>query len=407
MEDDALILCLDELLSLKQGAEEETSDNKGNSSKRVEELEMQIASLQYQLDMAKRCIDRLSGFIADRSEPKLQRKTEDPDRYYFDSYSQSYIHEVMLKDTQRTLAYENAITPHLFKDKVVLDVGSGTGILSLFAARAGAKAVYAVDDSNLHDVAKCIIQKNNYQKVIHPIKAKIEHAKLPAEQVDIIVSEWMGYALFFESMLPSVLHARDVYLSKQHHNGLLFPNTCTLYLQAATALSDLKFWEDVYGFDMTPLAQHLLIKERMEEATVEIVKPDSILTDTFPLISLSLYTCNVDQLDFTSSFLLNGIGHVHKLVLSFDVHFPITQEQKKVVLSTSPHDQPTHWKQTTLWLCPQGILLDEDHELKGEFSMTKGTINPREMEIVVHWELVVKLSEKIVSNGFVKSILRA
>lgn len=52
----------------------------------------------------------------------------------------------MLKDEVRTLTYRNAIyhNKHLFKDKVVMDVGSGTGILSMFAAKAGAKKVFAV-----------------------------------------------------------------------------------------------------------------------------------------------------------------------------------------------------------------------------------------------------------------------
>lgn len=52
----------------------------------------------------------------------------------------------MLKDEVRTITYRNAIyhNKHLFKDKVVMDVGSGTGILSMFAARAGARKVIAV-----------------------------------------------------------------------------------------------------------------------------------------------------------------------------------------------------------------------------------------------------------------------
>jgi len=66
--------------------------------------------------------------------------------YYFDSYAHFGIHEEMLKDEVRTLTYRNALyhNNHLVKDKVVLDVGCGTGILCMFAVKAGARKVIGV-----------------------------------------------------------------------------------------------------------------------------------------------------------------------------------------------------------------------------------------------------------------------
>ena len=71
--------------------------------------------------------------------------------YYFDSYAHFGIHEEMLKDEVRTISYRNAIlrNKHLFEGKVVLDVGCGTGILSMFAAQAGARLVIGVDMSGI------------------------------------------------------------------------------------------------------------------------------------------------------------------------------------------------------------------------------------------------------------------
>ena len=71
--------------------------------------------------------------------------------YYYNSYSSHHIHEEMLKDTSRTLAYQRAIEGNAadFKDKIVMDIGCGTGILSIFAARAGAKHVYAIDNAEI------------------------------------------------------------------------------------------------------------------------------------------------------------------------------------------------------------------------------------------------------------------
>ena len=80
--------------------------------------------------------------------------------YYYGSYSHFNIHEEMLKDKARTDAYKNAIerNVHLFEGKTVLDIGTGTGILSLFAVKYGkAKKVYAVDNADIADFAKFIV----------------------------------------------------------------------------------------------------------------------------------------------------------------------------------------------------------------------------------------------------------
>lgn len=152
--------------------------------------------------------------------------------YYFDSYAHFGIHEEMLKDEVRTLTYRNSMwhNKHLFKvaassrsfglltsgneqllffqNKIVLDVGCGTGILSMFAAKAGAAHVYGVDMSGIVESAKKIVETNGLGDKVTIIRGKVEDIKLPVEHVDIIISEWMGYCLFYESMLDTVLYAR-------------------------------------------------------------------------------------------------------------------------------------------------------------------------------------------------------
>lgn len=161
---------------------------------------------------------------------KDQATTKDLD-YYFRSYSNVGIHEEMLRDTERTLAYRTAIlrNRHLFKDKIVLDVGCGTGILSLFAAEAGARKVYAVDLASITNQAKIIVKENGYGDVIEVINGKIEDLELPVKEVDIIISEWMGYCLIYESMMDTVLHARDKWLRKDG-KGMIFPDRAKMYL---------------------------------------------------------------------------------------------------------------------------------------------------------------------------------
>ena len=182
----------------------------------------------------------------------------------FDLYASFGVQEEMLIDEVRTLAYKNSIllNKHLFKDKTVLDVGCGTGIFSMFAAKAGASMVIGVDKSSIADYAKQIVADNGLSATVIIVRGNIEEIVLPCgiEKVDIIISEWMGYCLFCESMLETVLYARDKWLVE---GGLMFPDKATLYI---CGIEDRQFiedkiegWEDVYGFDMSCM-KSLLIK---------------------------------------------------------------------------------------------------------------------------------------------------
>ena len=78
-----------------------------------------------------------------------------------------------------------------------MDVGCGTGILSMFAAQAGAKHVYAVDCSSIISQAKLIVEKNGFADQITLIRGKVEEIELPVDKVDIIVSEWVSFEKHF------------------------------------------------------------------------------------------------------------------------------------------------------------------------------------------------------------------
>jgi type I protein arginine methyltransferase len=189
--------------------------------------------------------------------------------YYFDSYAHHAIHEEMLKDEVRTRTYQMAIqnNAHLFEDKIVLDVGCGTGILSMFAVQAGARHVYAVDFSSIIEQARQIITRNGFDESITLIRGKVEEVELPVQKVDIIISEWMGYCLLYESMLDTVIFARDKWLVP---NGIIFPDKAVMYicaLEDAQVKSDrIDFWDNVYGFDMTPIKEIAI-----QEPVVDVV----------------------------------------------------------------------------------------------------------------------------------------
>jgi histone-arginine methyltransferase CARM1 len=130
----------------------------------------------------------------------------------------------MLMDEIRTTYYRNAILNNKsdFKDKVVMDVGAGSGILSLFAAMAGAKKVYAVEASNMAESARMLVEANGFSAIIEVIESKIEDIPLDliGKTVDVIVSEPLGTFLLNERMLETYVIAREMFLKE---GGKMFP----------------------------------------------------------------------------------------------------------------------------------------------------------------------------------------
>eukprot|EP01094_Clydonella_sp_ATCC50884_P019934 TRINITY_DN4007_c0_g2_i1.p1 TRINITY_DN4007_c0_g2~~TRINITY_DN4007_c0_g2_i1.p1 ORF type:complete len:301 (+),score=109.30 TRINITY_DN4007_c0_g2_i1:36-905(+) len=241
--------------------------------------------------------------------------------YYWNSYAHFGIHEEMLKDTVRTKSYRSSIlnNKHLIEGKVVLDVGCGTGIISLFCATAGAKHVYAVDASSILDKATQIVADNGFSDVVTTIKGKIEEIELPVDKVDVIVSEWMGYFLFYESMLDSVLFARDKWLKE---GGVMLPDKASMWI---TAIEDeeykeekINWWDNVWGYNMSCIR-----KVAMEEPLVDSVNENAIVTDANQMMWVDINTVKVSDLDFSAPFKITAIrsDHIHALVVYFDITF--------------------------------------------------------------------------------------
>jgi type I protein arginine methyltransferase len=208
--------------------------------------------------------------------------------YYFASYAHYGIHEEMLKDRVRTLSYRDSIlkNKHLFRNKVVLDVGCGTGILSMFAAKAGAKLVIGVDNSSIIDMAKVLVKENGLADKIVLLRGKMEEVTLPVDKVDIIVSEWMGYFLLYESMFDTVIFARDRYLAE---NGLMFPDRATMHVAAIEdgeyKEEKINFWDNVYGFRFSEVK-----KVVMKDPLVDFVDRKNVVTTNHSiLVRFSLF----------------------------------------------------------------------------------------------------------------------
>ncbi|XP_022745039.1 probable protein arginine N-methyltransferase 3 [Durio zibethinus] len=316
-------------------------------------------------------------FIADVVEKDIKKVNES----YFGSYSSFGIHRDMISDKVRTDAYREALlkNPSLLNGAVVMDVGCGTGILSLFAAQAGASRVIAIEASEKMAAVATQIAKdnglwrsknntegnNNCTGVIEVVQSMVENLDKSIEiqpySVDILVSEWMGYCLLYESMLSSVLFARDRWLKP---GGAILPDTATIFVAGfGKGGTSLPFWENVYGFNMSSIGKEV-VEDAAKFPIVDIVNHHDLVTNSAVLQSFDLATMKPDEVDFTASAELeakldslasnhNDLEHkatsCYGIVLWFETGFTSRFcKEMSTMVSTSPYTPRTHWSQTIL-----------------------------------------------------------
>lgn len=389
--DDGVLCCAEQILSAAKDvevADDALFEKREEPAADEQELQAQVERLQAQLARASALLGQLAVDEALGGEEEESGRGEggqDNDTYYSNGYSAFGIHETMLRDAPRTLSYRRALTenPALMEGAAVLDVGCGTGVLSMFAARGGASKVVGVDFSETVRLAQQLVADNGLDGVVSIRRGKVEDMELDGK-FDVLVSEWMGYCLFYENMLESVLDARDRYLKP---GGTLFPDKCCMKLAAVADPSrPMAFWADVYGLDYRRVRPKVL-----EECEVEVV-PDSLrCSHVHTLRRWDLRTMVIDDADFSVDFELAASGAAPSLVTGFVAWFDCDFDHgcdTKVTLATGPADPETHWKQALFHLDEdEYFTLSPGEVLGGSFSMARGDPNPREMDVTIQWQV--------------------
>ncbi|KAI3990041.1 hypothetical protein MKX01_013527 [Papaver californicum] len=289
---------------------------------------------------------------------------------YFRAYGKFGIHREMISDKVRMDAYRGAIlnNPSLMNNATVMDVGCGTGILSLFAAQAGASMVYAIEGSEkMASVATRIAKENGMlydanssTGVVNIVQGMVEEldkvVQIPPHSVDVLLSEWMGYCLLYETMLTSVLYARDRWLKP---GGAILPDTATIFVAGfGKSGTSIPFWENVYGFNMSCISKEV-VEDASENPIVDVLDSRDIVTQSAVLQAFDLATMKPEEMDFTSSFELEPKSDLsvtdintksiwcYGVILWFETAFSSRLcKEMPTVLSTSPYTPSTHWSQT-------------------------------------------------------------
>ena len=128
---------------------------------------------------------------------------EDATPTFFSNFAGLEIHRRMLADDRRVDAYAAAIARAVEPGMAVLDAGTGSGLLALLAARAGARVVYAVDASDVLELAAATVEHLGLQDTVKIVRGDFGKVGLP-EKVDLIVSETFGALALAEGSVPDL-----------------------------------------------------------------------------------------------------------------------------------------------------------------------------------------------------------
>lgn len=217
-------------------------------------------------------------------------------------YSHLINQQSFLQDSNRMEFYNNFIGTNSvdFNDRVILDVGSGIGILSLLSNKYGAKRVYGVESCDISTLAEKLIAANMLQDKIRIIKGSVEKSQLP-EMVDTIISAPMGICMLHERMMESFITARKHFLK---NGGKLFPTCGNIRLSIFndTEIYNLmressSFWNnnDFYGFNLTCLVEDGLI-DTFSQPVLCSLNNSNLLSNDVASYFLDFETINEDDL---------------------------------------------------------------------------------------------------------------
>lgn len=240
----------------------------------------------------------------------------------------------MLSDKIRMDAYRKAIYKNVKPGDIVVDLGSGTGILSIWAIKAGAAKVYAIEKTEAINLAREIARVNDCLDKIEFINENSMQVTLP-EKADILISETLGSFAIDENTLEFTNDARERFLKK---DALMIPQSIDLFIapvEDKETYNKIDFWRKLPDINFSP-AFELFSKKIM----VESVRTKGLLASPAKIGSIDL-TKPVEKLFTARVYMqMKKTGQLHGVAGWFR-----TRLCTGIEIDTSPESPTTHWKQ--------------------------------------------------------------
>ncbi|KAF8406976.1 hypothetical protein HHK36_006097 [Tetracentron sinense] len=332
---------------------------------------------------------------------------------YFCTYGFLYHQKEMLCDRVRMDAYFNAIFENKehFHGKTVLDVGTGSGILAIWSAKAGAKKVYAVEATKMSDHARELVKANNLQDVVEVIEGSMEDVTLPekgyltSNLVTLVLGVFLGRFIMIEITFHNIM---CVMAFPKSSGFVRYPSHARMWVAPIrSGLGDQKTsdyessihdWEcflnetkTYYGVDMSVLTKPFCEEQRkyyLQTSLWNNLHPHQVIGIPAIIKEIDCLTVSVSEILNVRADVSSSIT-VEKTFLCgfagwFDVHFRGSREnpaRNEIELTTAPSvDNGTHWGQQVFLLHPP-LRVSEGDVMAVSFSMNRSKENHRLLEV--------------------------
>lgn len=285
-------------------------------------------------------------------------------------FSSLNVQKNMLQDEVRNRAFKEAIFRNVKKGDVVIDLGTGTGILAIWAAQAGARKVYAIEETDVADVAEAVIKDNGFQDIITVLKANSSEVTLP-EPADVLIAEVVGHFLFEEGIVEAIAGVRDSLLKPR---ARIIPTGARAFLgpvELSCDFNEISYWDSWESPKLSAIR-----RSAANSAYVETVSRQNMLGEPAELFNIDFKMSKSNLLRARASFKCQRSGRLDGFAGWFELDL-----DDDVLLSTSPNSELTHWQQCVFPL-EQPFHIQQGGQVDLVFS-----IEPWALGSKWHWEM--------------------
>jgi protein arginine N-methyltransferase 1 len=254
-------------------------------------------------------------------------------------------HERMLADAVRVGAYHAGIRGAVRPGDVVIDLGTGTGILAMYAAQCQAKRVYAIDHSEFIEIAEFIARKNGFENITF-VRANSRDFVCP-EPADVLLHEQIGHTVFGENMVVNLLDLKKRALKP---GGRIVPARFSLFVEPVTIKPEfaVPFVWDIPGLhlDLSALKHHDALHRYKnvghDQRLVKNFEVERLLARPQPMLEVDMDVLASDA-DIPARFSLSRTiehdGTLDGFCVFFEVRFPNGER-----FDTAPASRQTSWE---------------------------------------------------------------